>query len=126
MVKFLPNHDVSKAVMSVTKETEGQRSAEEFPSSQLWCTASFVVWVSTPNIFYHEIEIEETEQGDAPCLAKGNAPFACQLRNTAGFLKVDPSKLKSIKTSLNIFTCFASVLYKLWIFGWTKPTYNQT
>lgn len=59
MVKFLPNRDVSRAVMRVTKEIEVQSSAEEFPSSQLWCTAGFVVRLSIPNIFYHEIEIKE-------------------------------------------------------------------
>lgn len=110
-------HDVSQAVMSVTEEIEGHSSAEEFSSSQLWCTASFVVWVSTANIFYHEIEIKEKRLNrEIHCLAKGNVPFACQLGNTAELLKVDPSQIKSIKSSLNIFMCFASVLYKLLIF----------
>lgn len=35
MVKFLPNHDVSKTVMSVTKEIGWQSCAKDFPFSQL-------------------------------------------------------------------------------------------
>lgn len=113
--------------MSVTEEIEGQSSAEEFPSSQLWWTASFVVWVSTADIFYHEAEIKEKRLSrEIYCLAEGNVLFASQLRNTAELLKVDLSQLKSMKSCLNISTCFASVLYKLLIFAEAKVTYNQT